>query len=179
MKGVAVRVLVLGYGNPGRLDDGIGSAVASAVEAMGLPGVVCEQDYQLNIEHAEMIAGFDEAIFADATVEGEGPYFFRELPASGRPEFTTHAMSPGAVVAMARRVFGWTGRAWLLGVRGERFNDYREGLSPGAAANVGSASARLGEAIGSGDLGSMTTAGAAGHPPPACDGGVSCATASL
>lgn len=179
MKGGAVRVLVLGYGNPGRLDDGIGSAVASAVEAMGLPGVVCESDYQLNIEHAEMIAGFDEAVFADATVEGEAPFYFRALPDSGGPEFTTHAMSPGAVVALARGAFGWRGRAWLLGVRGERFNDYREGLSPIASANVRAAAARLGAAIGSGDLGSMTTGEGAGDPPPACDGGVSCATASL
>ena len=32
-------MLLLGYGNPGRLDDGLGPALAAQVERLALPGV--------------------------------------------------------------------------------------------------------------------------------------------
>ena len=46
------RVLVIGYGNPGRQDDGLGAAVIERLEALGLEGVTVDADYQLNIEDA-------------------------------------------------------------------------------------------------------------------------------
>ena len=46
------KVLLIGYGNPGRLDDGLGPALAAAVEKLAIPGVTVDADYQLNVEDA-------------------------------------------------------------------------------------------------------------------------------
>ena len=35
----AARVLVIGYGNPGRWDDGLGPALAAELGGLGLPNV--------------------------------------------------------------------------------------------------------------------------------------------
>ena len=43
------RILVIGYGNPGRRDDGLGPALAARLEALALPGVTVESDFQLAI----------------------------------------------------------------------------------------------------------------------------------
>ena len=55
--GHAPRILVIGYGNPGRLDDGLGPAVASAMEEFNLPGVSVDSNYQLTVEDAASAAG--------------------------------------------------------------------------------------------------------------------------
>ena len=46
------RILVIGYGNPGRCDDGLGPALVARLESLRIPGLSVEVDYQLSIEHA-------------------------------------------------------------------------------------------------------------------------------
>jgi len=141
------RILVLGYGNPGRLDDGLGPACVAALEALALPGVSLSSDYQLNVEDAERAAAHDVVIFVDAAVDGPEPFSWRplELPApdaSGEAaplSFSTHHVSPAAVVGLARDMFGGRPTAYVLGIRGYAFNEFGERLSPGAAANLGAA----------------------------------------
>ena len=70
-------VLLLGYGNPGRLDDGLGPALAARVEALALPGVTVQADYQLCLEDAEAAARHDVVIFADAAASGAEPFSFQ------------------------------------------------------------------------------------------------------
>ena len=53
--------LLIGYGNPGRGDDGLGPAFARRIAARGLPGVTVEIDYQLTVDHALMIAARGDA----------------------------------------------------------------------------------------------------------------------
>jgi hydrogenase maturation protease len=133
------RVLVIGYGNPGRLDDGLGPALASRLSALDLPGVTVESDYQLNIEHAAMMAEHDTAILADASVDAPKPYSFGAIEPVSAASFTSHSVSPGALAGLARDLYGWSGRAYLLGIRGYDFNAYEERLSPGAESNLTSA----------------------------------------
>ena len=70
------KVLLIAYGNPGRLDDGLGPAVADAVQRIGLPSVTIESCYQLAVEHAEAAARHDVVIFADADASGPAPFRF-------------------------------------------------------------------------------------------------------
>jgi Ni,Fe-hydrogenase maturation factor len=53
-----------------------------------------------------------------------------------------HAIGPGEAVALARRLYGFRGEAWLCHIPGEDFTD-GEGLSPAAAANAAVAAERL------------------------------------
>lgn len=136
-------VLVIGYGNPGRLDDGLGPALVAALETKGIPGVTVDADYQLNVEDASEIAKHDVVIFADASVKGREPYSFAEVKPGAVESFSTHSVEPEAVVAMAQDLFHAGTRAYALGIRGYRFNEFGEGLSEQARKNLESAVAFL------------------------------------
>ncbi len=126
-----MQVLVLGYGNPGRGDDGLGPAVARFVAGLGRAGVAAEVDYQLNVEHAAELARFDVVVFADAAAAGPAPFFWREIGAEDPPaaSFTTHQLAPADVMALARTLYGCRARGFVLGLRGCAFDEFVEGLS--------------------------------------------------
>lgn len=140
------RVLVLGYGNPGREDDGLGPAAAAAIERMGWPRVTTCDPYQLNIEDSIDIAEHEAVWFIDAARTGPAPYTLREVPPAPRIDFTSHILSPEALLAITRKHFGWTPRAFLLGIRGYGF-EFVERLTPAAAANLEAALAMITERL--------------------------------
>ena len=72
-------ILLLCYGNPGRLDDGLGPALAERVSALELDGVTVDADYQLAVESAPDIAAHEVVVFVDAAVSGPEPFEFRAL----------------------------------------------------------------------------------------------------
>ena len=130
------RTLVLGYGNPGRLDDGLGPAFADAIGEICLPDVNVTSDYQLSAEHAAELLPYDRVLFADASVDAEAPYCLRPLLPRAAVSFTSHSMRPEAVLALAIDSLGWAGHAYILGIRGYEFNEYDERLSKGARMNL-------------------------------------------
>lgn len=133
------KVLLIGYGNPGRLDDGLGPALAQAIDDRSIPGVTVDIDYQLLVEDAAAVAEYDVVIFVDASVSGKEPFSFRSVEASEDITFTTHSMKPESVVALAEDMFGQKTQAYTLAIRGYEFNDFGEKLSEQAAANLESA----------------------------------------
>lgn len=136
----AAPLLVIGYGNPGRQDDGLGPAFADAVMALGLPGVEVDTDYQLNVEDAAAAAASECVLFVDADSTGPAPFSVRRLaPAADGASFSTHSVRPEAVLALAKDLFGAEPETWLLGIRGYEFNEFGEGLSAGAADNLAAA----------------------------------------
>jgi hydrogenase maturation protease len=123
------RVLVIGYGNPGRADDGLGPALAERLEAMALAGVTVESDYQLSIEHAAMAAEHDVVVFADADAHALEPFYIRPLEPTPAARFTSHGVAPGEVLYLARTCFGAAPRGYLLGIRAAVLDRFGEGLS--------------------------------------------------
>lgn len=120
-------VLVLGIGNPSRGDDALGplalEALEGALAAEGLAGVAdVVTDFQLQVEHALDAAGRTLVVFVDATVEGDGPYAWSPaVPSAVEATHSTHALSPGAVLAVCRRLGMPVPRAEVLAIRGEAF----------------------------------------------------------
>jgi hydrogenase maturation protease len=140
MNPAAAQLLVIGYGNPGRRDDGLGPAFADAVAALDLPGVQVEVDYQLNVEDAAAAAASRRVLFVDADCAGLEPFAVRRLaPAAATASFSTHSVQPEAVLALAKDLFGAEPETWLLGIRGYEFNEFGEGLSARAATNLAAA----------------------------------------
>ncbi len=133
-------MLLIGFGNPGRLDDGLGPALAAAVEALAIPGVTVDSDYQLTVEHAELAARHAAVIFADAAAAGPTPFAFERVePSAGEVEFSSHSVSPAGVLALARDLFDAQPEGWLLAIRGEAFDDFEERLSDAARRNLAAA----------------------------------------
>jgi hydrogenase maturation protease len=138
---------LIGYGNPGRLDDGLGPAFAGAVEGMRQEGVTVDANYQLAVEDAAAIAEHDAVLFADAAVEGPEPFFLRRVKPVRALSFSSHSLEPPAVLALAREMFGATTRGYALGIRGYEFNEFGENLSKQARANLAAALEALGPAL--------------------------------
>ena len=134
-----VKVLLIGFGNPGRLDDGLGPALAAQVERLGLPGVTVESDYQLCLEDAEAAARHDVVIFADADTSGDEPFSFRRIEPARSLSFSTHSLRPEAVLGLARQLFGARTEGYILGIRGYAFNEYDESLTAQGRANLAAA----------------------------------------
>lgn len=134
------KVLFIGYGNPGRLDDGLGPALAArieaGIEALALKGMTVEADYQLAVEDALDVSRHDIVIFADAAVRGKAPFFFREIHPRSPLGFGSHSVSPEAVLFFAQRLFNSRARAYVLGIRGYEFNGFNERLSEQAEKNL-------------------------------------------
>lgn len=128
------RTLIVGFGNPGRRDDGLGPNLAEEVDKWGLPGVTVAVDYQLNIEHAAEVAAAELVVFIDASLTAAAPFSFHRLEPGRKNEFTTHAMLPETVLETCRQVYGSLPPAYLLAVRGEEF-EMGESLSGLAGEN--------------------------------------------
>lgn len=71
------RILVVGYGNPLRMDDGAGTAAAERIRALGIPGVEVRTAHQLVPEMAEDFALYDAVVLVDAAVDGLPVSFFK------------------------------------------------------------------------------------------------------
>jgi hydrogenase maturation protease len=141
-----MNTLVLGYGNPGRQDDGLGPAIAIAIEQLRLPNVTAYDNYQLNIEDAMDVAEHDVVWFVDAAKTGAAPYAVSAIAPVMTIEFTSHIMHPQTVLAIAKLCYGKAPPAFLLGIRGYEF-EFIEALTPGAVENRDAALAMLMESI--------------------------------
>ena len=133
--------LIIGYGNPGRLDDGLGPALAEAIDRADVPNVTVESCYQLAIEHAELASRHDVVIFADACVEADGnePFSFRALQPKISTSFSTHSVDPAVILGLAHNLFGSGAAGYVLAISGYAFDDFGEGLSANARENLNAA----------------------------------------
>jgi len=129
--------LLLAWGNPGRLDDGLGPALADLVSEWGLAELKVESGYQLQVEDADQTARHRRVLFVDADRTGPEPFRVERIRA-GRSgiTFSSHSLSPGSVLALARDLFGSEPEAWLVGIRGYEFDAFGERLSAGARSNL-------------------------------------------
>jgi hydrogenase maturation protease len=141
------RILVIGYGNPGRQDDGLGPAAVAEIEKLNWPNVTIFDNYQLVIEDAIEVAAHDVVWFVDAAREGDAPYAYRRLLPAFDSTFTSHLLEPEVLLAIAGQQFGSSPEAHLLGIRGYEF-DFVEELSSRANSNLALAVALLRGRIG-------------------------------
>lgn len=148
-----MKVLVFGYGNPFRTDDGVGHVLAQgAAEAARSLGWEAEVrlEHQLLPEMAEEFGGFDLLIFADARVPGTGGvegFDIREIsPDPSIEGLNIHSVSPEWVLALAAKIWGKVPPAVLVSVEGESF-DFGEGLTEVCKKRVSLALAALKERL--------------------------------
>ncbi len=124
-------LLVIGYGNTLRGDDGVGPRVAEAVGALRLPGVrtlICQQ---LSPEHAAPISLADTVVFVDAAVDAPTEVQLRQLTPNDSPQLMAHAADPRTMLALARDVFGHVPQAWWLTIPAVNL-EFSEALTPEA-----------------------------------------------
>jgi hydrogenase maturation protease len=131
-----MKLLVIGYGNELRGDDGIGPQVARAVESWNLPDVTALATHGLTPELAESISLADAVVFVDARVYSMGVEV-AELRASAASRIG-HTSEPGWLLALAESLWGRRPQAWLITAPGVNFA-MGQPLSPQAEQGVASA----------------------------------------
>ena len=126
--------LIFTWGNPSRGDDALGPAMYELLLQQDFSGVDLLTDFQLQIEHAIDLEGRERVLFVDASTSASAPFEFVRLQPEQDASYTTHAMSPQALLSVYRQVNGCTPPpAWLLSIRGYEFG---LGLPLSAAANT-------------------------------------------
>jgi hypothetical protein len=105
-------------------------------------GLVCDANYQLNVEDALACAEHDMVVFVDAARGLRQPFRFTKVrPGTALPAMS-HALGPAAVLAVTAGLYGKAPEARLLAIRGHRFT-IGEGLTAEAERNLGLALAFL------------------------------------
>jgi len=116
------KLLLFGYGNPGRGDDALGPELVSRIKEMRFAGVECQYDMQLQVEHVTDLHGCDRVLFIDADMSCAEPYDYSGIGAAKDDSYTSHAMSPTALLYAFRQVYRKDApRAFLLRIRGYGF----------------------------------------------------------
>jgi hydrogenase maturation protease len=127
------KILVLGYGNQSRADDGVGPAVLAGLEGqhLGVDLVTC---HQLEVDHAEAIGAYDLVIFVDAAIP-EAPVRINRCMV--KPDLRSHAvahyLAPSDVLALSKSLYDKEPTALLFSIRGQNFG-FSTQLSPDVAA---------------------------------------------
>ena len=133
--------LIFGWGNPSRGDDALGPLFVEhfAELARRHPEwgeVDCLTDFQLQVEHALDLQGRDRVLFVDASLDAPAPFSLTRIEAARDASFTTHAMSPQAVLKVYADIDdGEPPPCWLLAIRGEQF-ELGEGLGGTARSHL-------------------------------------------
>jgi hydrogenase maturation protease len=143
------RVLIIGYGNTDRQDDGVAWHILAGIgRRLGRPVPVSYDDefdasdasprlmfvLQLTPELAETLAEYERVCFVDAhTGNVPDDLNIADLASEFQTSPFTHHMTPATCLALARSVYGRAPRARLVSVRGYEFG-FSRALSSRTAA---------------------------------------------
>ena len=130
-------ILIFGYGNLSRGDDALGPLLLEYIQDhCDLSAIELLVDFQLQIEHALDIENRTLTLFVDASVACEQAYSFTQLSANKDKSYTTHAMSPAAVLDVYQSIKHQTPPpCFLLSIQAEKL-ELGEGLSSKAVQNL-------------------------------------------
>ena len=126
MSSVVAPRLVFGWGNPSRGDDALGPLFVERLAAQ-LPtshraNFELLTDFQLQVEHALDLDGRQDVLFVDASAFAARPFTIHRIDALEAPTFTTHALTPQALLAVYVRLRSPPPPPCsLLAIRGESF----------------------------------------------------------
>lgn len=136
MKESGNNILIIGIGNCGRADDGLGWAFVDKVREHLPDNTDCVYNYQLQIEDAELISHYDEVYFIDAHIQlWDGGYILDRCYPRADHGFSTHELQPETVVYLAQKLYNKKPEAYILGISGLNF-ELKIGLTDEAEANL-------------------------------------------
>ncbi|WKK65628.1 hypothetical protein [Lutimonas zeaxanthinifaciens] len=114
-------LLIIGIGNSGRSDDGLGWQLLGFI-SKSFPEIECLYRYQLQVEDASIISSYDSVIFIDATQEEtEKGYYFRPCSRNKGFGLTSHALEPSTVLWLENKLFNNNPASYILGIQGYKW----------------------------------------------------------
>jgi hydrogenase maturation protease len=115
-------VIVIGYGNDLRSDDGIGQLIANTIKSWDLPNLKSLAVHQLTPELAANLANVNLAIFVDARInlESEDVQIESIVPTESRI-IIGHTADALSLLALCQSLYNHCPPAWLVTVPGINF----------------------------------------------------------
>lgn len=136
------KILIYGYGNPGRQDDGLGCFLSEMIEKWAetesISWITCDSNYQLNIEDSHNLTNYQIVIFADASKENIESFVLDRVNPSFEVEFSMHSVSPSYILYLCEQIYGQIPFTGLLHIKGYEW-ELKEGLTEKAAENLSNA----------------------------------------
>ncbi len=133
------KILLHAYGNPGRGDDGLGNAFIERmeewIEENNLQSISTDNSYQLNVEDAADISSYDIVILVDASKADIDSFSFSQINPDPHQSFSTHSVSPSALLHLCHELYNKAPLVYLLQVKGYRW-ELGEQLSAKAQENL-------------------------------------------
>lgn len=127
------QILIIGIGNIGRGDDGLGWKMADHVSELELKNVSVEYRYQLQVEDAHLISEFPIVVFVDASRQTlPGGYSWQTCSRADHYFYSSHLQSPETVLYLAETLYNKSPESYILAIEGENW-DLGEMLSEKAA----------------------------------------------
>ena len=138
-------ILIIAIGNESRGDDALAPLLVRQLHNDNSGRIELIEDYQLQVEHVTDLVGRDAVLFIDADVSCEAPFHFSKIDAGHDPSYTSHAMTPFALLHAFKQVYETDApTSFLLRIRGYGF-ELGDDLSSEAEANLRSATAKVRE----------------------------------
>ena len=114
-------IQVIGIGNSGRSDDGLGWLVLDYIKNI-LTDVDILYRYQLQIEDAELISHYPTVIFVDATKEvTESGFFFKSCQPNNGFGLTSHMLEPETILWLENELYKAAPATFVMGIEGEKW----------------------------------------------------------
>ncbi len=139
-------ILIFAIGNESRGDDALAPLLLRRLEAGGISAKVeLLEDYQLQIENITDLQGRDAVLFIDADVSCEPPFELSPITAAIDHSYTSHAMTPFALLHTYTQVYTTAAPpVYLLRIRGYDF-ELGNPLSDTASVNLEAALTKVRE----------------------------------
>ncbi len=137
-------LLIFAIGNESRGDDALAPLLVRRIQA-GQIAAQAEliEEFQLQVEHVTDLLGRSAVLFVDADMSCDAPFQFSEITAAQDQSYTSHAMTPFALLHTFKQVYGADApTSFLLRIRGYGF-ELGESLSAEASVNLELATAEV------------------------------------
>jgi hydrogenase maturation protease len=142
------RIVIFGYGNPLRGDDGVGWRVAEAIAEHWAGHLLVRTGHQLVPEWAADLQHAEVVYFVDASIGVVEPKIDPVRPDGEVPPIDGHDLGPAQLLRLTREVFGRAPSGLMVHVPAANF-EFGDTLSPVAVSGVRRATCLLDAALGS------------------------------
>lgn len=116
------NILIIGIGNSGRKDDGLGWLMLDFIKKKFF-NIDCLYRYQLQIEDAEILSHYPTVVFVDATRENtENGFFFRSCHPNKGFGLSSHILEPETVLWLEDKLYHKNPMAYALGIEGKEWD---------------------------------------------------------
>lgn len=115
-------ILLIGVGNSGRNDDGLGWKFVDIACQRMRGSFDIEYRYQLQVEDAELVSKYNKVIFVDASHSAiQNGFEIIQCKKAGHYFFSSHLQTPETILYLAEMLYNKRPEAYTVAIEGENW----------------------------------------------------------